>query len=225
MRCLAIPVAAVTSMVSFCAFGNPVLVVNDVYAEQVPGTAHVQITRTYSSGGPSTTEVKRDGSTITISFENTSGGSRDLGSGITSLSMHLGCDCSVPLGDHSYVVAGMIVPVTVVDAATAIGTPRSPSADCAAKCDSSVIVPTATGGASGTGGGTGSTTGGATGTGGGTGTTTGGATGLGSVTSDSSSAPQDRNDSSGCAVAGRASGFLPIGILLTLGLLGFRRRK
>jgi hypothetical protein len=223
MRWLAIPVAAVTSMVNLCAFGNPIMVVNDVYAEQVPGTAHVQITRTYSSGGPSTTEVKRDGSTITISFENTSGGSRDLGSGITSLSMHLGCDCSVPVGDHSYVVAGMTVPVTVVDAATATGTPRSPSADCASKCESSVVVPTATGGASGTGGGTG-TTGGASGTGGGTGTT-GGATGLGSGASDSSSAPQDNNDSSGCAIAGRASGFLPIGILLTLGLLGFCRRK
>lgn len=128
------------------ALANPIMVVSEVYVEQFPGTSHVQVTRTYSSGASSTTAVTRDGASVAVTFEARSGGSRDLGSGMSNLTTVVGCDCSVAVGHHSYVVAGITVPLDVREASATSGSPRAPSAQCDVKCTSGIPA----GGAGGT---------------------------------------------------------------------------
>lgn len=263
MRSLAILVGAAAITVSGPTLANPMMIVNEVYVQQVPGTLHVQITRNYSSGSPTTTTVTRDGTTLQIAFETTSAGSRDLGSGMANVVKHLGCDCSVPVGSHDYVVAGSKLPLTVVDAAAATGTVLTPSAQCDTQCASTIVAPPATGGSPSTGGSStggnastggngnggsqssggspstgGSNAGGSPSTGGSTGTTSasggatavvgnGGSTAIGGSTSTTSTGGpnKDNSDSSGCAVSRTASGLLPVGVMVALGLLVLRRRK
>jgi hypothetical protein len=151
MRCLALSMTVSAITFSGSVLANPVMIVNEVYVEQVPGTAHVQVTRTYSGGGVASTNVTRDGSTIVVAFETFPGGSRDLGSGQSSLYTVAGCDCFVPPGHHSYVVAGSTVGLDVTDESATAGTARSPSADCATQCVAGFAAPPASAGSSGTG--------------------------------------------------------------------------
>lgn len=148
MKGLVRSAVAAALTLSGSALANPIMVISEVYVEQFPGTTHVQVTRTYSSGASSTTPVTRDGASVAVTFDARSGGSRDLGSGMSNLTTVAGCDCFVPVGHHSYVVAGITVPLDVREASAASGTPRSPSAQCDVKCAGSIPAPA--GGAGGT---------------------------------------------------------------------------
>lgn len=260
MRSLAILVGAAAITLSGPTLANPYRVVNEVYVQQVPGTSHVQVTRRFSGGATATTTVSRDGTSLQIPFETASGGSEDLGSGPAAITLHLGCDCSVPVGSHNYVVAGYTqsLPLNVVEASATTGTVRTPSAQCDTTCPSTIVAPPATGGSSSTGGSAstggnstggspstggsavtgGNGTGGNPSSGGSTGTTsasggatavigTGGSTAMGGSTSATSTGgpSKDNSDSSGCTVSRTASGLLPVGAMVALGLLVLRRRK
>jgi|GEM_PF-3383753 len=146
---------------SGAALANPMRIVDDVYVEQFPGTNHVQVTRTYSYG--STTKVERDGTQVTVAFVSYSGGRQDLGSGLTDLMKVVGCDCSVPVGPHSYRVGNQSVQLDVVPASQATGQAREPSGACDVACAGN-IDPITTGGTSGvpTGGSNGLVAGGTT---------------------------------------------------------------
>jgi len=262
--------------VSGAAHANPIMVVNEVNVEQFWGTPHVQITGNYSNGGPMTTSVSRDGTSLAVSFDTAPGESRNLGSGAASVYTVVGCDCAVPAGRHDYVVANHAVSLDVVEPSATPGPVRMPSAQCDVKCAGSVN-PSATGGTTSTVGGSSSSvtggTGGFTATGGttttllGSGglTTTGGtanstsasvavvvnggftATGGvstnatlaslasgGSIATSGASAnasnPRDvgqksGGESSGCSFSRSTGCLLPVGMLVALGLLAFRRRK
>jgi uncharacterized protein (TIGR03382 family) len=224
MRNIAGALGAAVVTLSGSALANPVMVVNELYVEQFPGTPHVQITRNYSSGSSSTTTVTRDGGATTVSFETFPGGSRDLGSGLSNLTTDVGCDCSVTVGTHTYVVANNTLALDVVEASATTGEARAPSAQCDVKCAGSVI-PGATGGTTNVGTSSTSTpTGGTTST-----LSNGGSTATGGTISNTATTPKptenDDNDSSGCTVSQSTGGLFPVGVLAVLGLLGLRRRK
>jgi MYXO-CTERM domain-containing protein len=127
-----------------------------------------------------------------------------LGSGMSSLTTGVDCDCSVAIGKHTYVVANSTVELDVLEASAATGTARVPSAECNVKC-ASTSLPAAAGGSSAVSAGGGSSSIGA------------GGTFDGSANSS--------GNSSGCAVSRAAGGWLPLGVLAALGLLALRRRK
>jgi hypothetical protein len=205
MRSLAILWGAVAFAISGSTLANPVMVVSEVYVEQFPGTTHVQVTRTYSMGASSAMSVSRDGNSVAIVFDSQPGGSRDLGSGMSSLTTAVGCDCSVAIGKHTYVVANSNVELDVLEASAATGTARVPSAECNVKCESAVPIPAATGGSSAVSAG-------------------GGSSSIGAGGTFDGSANSSGNPS-GCTVSRAAGGLLPLGVLAALGLLALRRRK
>jgi hypothetical protein len=162
MRYPAILIGACVIGTSGAALGNPVMVINESYAQQYPGTSHVQLTHLYSYGSMSTMEITRDEQVVSATIESTSAGSRDLGSGVSTIYALVACDCNVPVGHHSYGVAGIAVEVEVVDASSTNGVFPNPSAECDQACEEDVFVPPQ-GGSGGEGAGTGGADGGCAG--------------------------------------------------------------
>lgn len=193
-------VASLAAAAAGSAQANPVMSVDEAYAQQVPGSAHVQLTRLVYPGDASAMVVTRDGQTLSAEVVATAGPSRDLGSGVTSIPAFVMCDCSVPKGQHRYVVDGFTVNLEVLDAiGTSLSPPPQPSADCVTSCPSAPIEPGA-GGATGQGGST--AAGGATAT------------------------PTEKDDSSGCSISLRSGGSWlgALGLLSALALVFGRRR-
>lgn len=135
MRRLAILAAGCVMGTTGSALGNPIMLVDEAYAQQFPGTRHVQLTRLYSMSGGSM-EITRDGQPMTATVETKTGPSRDLGSGMTTISAYVACDCHVPLGKHTYTVAGKSIEIDVIEAAAVTSSAPQPSAECDVKCDS-----------------------------------------------------------------------------------------
>ncbi len=197
----AILVVSLAAAAASSAQANPVMSVDEAYAQQVPGSAHVQLTRLVYPGDASTMVVTRDGQTLTAEVVATAGPSRDLGSGVTSIPAFVMCDCSVPKGQHSYVVDGFTVNLEVLDAVgTSLSPPPQPSADCVTVC-ANTSPQTGVGGATGQGGST--AAGGATAT------------------------PTEKDDSSGCSISLRSGGSWlgALGLVTVLALMLGRKRK
>jgi hypothetical protein len=164
MRLSAILAGACVFGMGGLALANPILLVNEAYVQQFPGTNHVQVTLVTSYPEASTQETMgfwRDEQLVDADVEYSPGPTRDLGSGPTTLSVLVACDCNVPVGHHSYTVADIDVGIDVVDASAANGTVPEPSAHCDVVCAADVPVSPGTGGSAGDGSGGAAPTGGA----------------------------------------------------------------
>jgi len=226
MRSSAILFGACVFGVSGMALANPIMMVDEAYAQQYPRTGHVQLTRISSSSGLSNVEITRDGQPVTADVQPATGPSRDLGSGMTTLSAAVACDCNVPFGHHSYTVGGIAVEIDVIDASVANTTVPQPSAQCDVACAASVPVPAGTGGSAGDGAGGAAPTGGPVtpGTGGSAddiADDVAGTAGMAPVAETTA----EGTDSSGCAISPNERSLVPLGILMALGLLAWRRNQ
>ena len=215
MRSSAVLFGASVFCVSGMALANPIMMVDEAYAQQYPWTGHVQLTRISSSFGLSTVEITRDGQPVTADVQPATGPSRDLGSGMTTLSAAVACDCNVPFGHHSYTVGGIAVEIDVIDASVASTTVPQPSAQCDVACAGSVPVPAGPGGSSGDG------SGGAAPTGGDIADEVAGTAGMAPVAETTAAG----TDSSGCSISQNERSLAPLGILMALGLLAWRRKQ
>ncbi len=227
MRCTAILVGACVFAVSGLALANPIMMVDEAYAQQYPWTGHVQLTRISSSSSDlSTMVITRDGQPVTANVQPATGPSRDLGSGMTTLSAAVACDCNVPFGHHSYTVGGIAVEIDVIDASVANTTVPEPSAQCDVACTASVPVQPGTGGSDGSGGADSGTAGvsASSGTGGGAGDVSDGAAATVGM-APMAQTPNEGSDSSGCAISRNERSLVPLGILMALGLLAWRRKQ
>ena len=223
MRIAAIVAGASIIGTSGLALANPIMVVDEAYAQQVPGTLHVQTMQLSSMGPASTMQVTRDGRVVAGTVESLSAAARDLGSGYSNVYALVRCDCNVPMGAHSYVIGSHAVQLEVVDAATGALTPPEPSGGCAAQCTTAIAVPPAIDG-SGSGG---AVEPGAGGSGGAQpgGSATGGATSDTGTAGDSFEPDSDEGSSSSCSVSRTERGLHSAMLLGLLGLLGWRRGK
>jgi hypothetical protein len=226
MRSSAILLGACVFGVSGLALANPIMMVDEAYAQQYPWTGHVQLTRISSSSGLSTLEITRDGQPVTADIQPATGPSRDLGSGMTTLAAAVACDCNVPFGHHSYTVGGVAVEIDVIDASVANTTVPQPSAQCDTACAASVPVPAGMGGSAGDGSSGAAPTGGpvSPGTGGSVddiADEVAGAAGMVPVAETTA----EGSDSSGCAISQNERSLVPLGILMALGLLAWRRKQ
>jgi hypothetical protein len=163
---------------------------------------------------------------VTADVQPATGPSRDLGSGMTTLSAAVACDCNVPFGHHSYTVGGIAVEIDVIDASVANTTVPQPSAQCDVACAASVPVPAGTGGSAGDGAGGAAPTGGPVtpGTGGSAddiADDVAGTAGMAPVAETTA----EGTDSSGCAISPNERSLVPLGILMALGLLAWRRNQ
>jgi len=61
------------------ARANPIMTVDEAYAQQDPWTTHVQLTRISSFSDLSTVQITRDGQLVTADVQPATGLSRDLG--------------------------------------------------------------------------------------------------------------------------------------------------
>ncbi len=210
MKNLAILVGTTVITLAATARANPIMTVNEVSAQQVPGTTYVQLTHLDSMSEASMDQVTRDGQAIQVTAAQAMAGpSRDLGSGMTTIHAKVGCDCSVGVGHHRYVVDGKAVELDVVAANAASSPILEPSAGCDTKCPSAEpFVPVGGSGGVGSAGAPSSDAGAA-------GTSTAGA-----GTDD-----DDDDESSGCSMARGAGAAVPLGFLAGLALLALRRRQ
>ncbi len=216
------------------ARANPIMVVDEAYVQQVPGTTHVQVTRLRSLTRMSTMELTRDGQAVVAEPLSVSGPSRDLGSGVSNIHALVACDCDVPIGHHAYSVDGMAAEIAVTDATTATAPIPTPDGNCEVECESRLTLPAPTGGTSGEGAGGssiigpvgGSSAGGGTSAAAGaTGSATGGTLGSAGASADYVDDSDDDGSSSGCSVAGQRRGMMELGVLAALGLILVCRRK
>jgi hypothetical protein len=212
MRLPAILVGACVFGVSGLALANPIMMVDEAYAQQYPWTAHVQLTRISSISDLATVEITRDGELVTANVEPAIGPSRDLGSGMTTLSAAVACDCNVPFGHHLYTVGGIAVEIDVIDASAANTSVPEPSAQCDVACAASDPVPPGTGGGAGDGSGGGGVTGEA-------------GSGAPDDPAPTGQTAGEGSDSAGCAISRNGGRLVPFGILMALGLLAWRRKK
>jgi hypothetical protein len=150
MTSRAILVGVCVFATSGAAVANPIMMIDEAYAQQFPHTAHVQLTQEASMSRPSTMSITRDGEVVTPTTLRSDTTSADLGSGMDDIYWASSCDCNVPIGHHSYTVNGKNLEVEVVDAAAANGALQHFSAGCDMECPS-VPVPPA-GGSGGEGG-------------------------------------------------------------------------
>jgi len=234
MRWSAILAGACVFAVSGLALANPIMMVDEAYAQQYPWTGHVQLTRISSSSGLSTVEITRDGQPVTADVQPATGPSRDLGSGMTTLAAAVACDCNVPFGHHSYTVGGISVEIDVIDASVANTTVPEPSAQCDVACAASVPVPAGTGGSVGDGSGGAASTGGADSGAAGGPVSPAAAGSVGDIAGEvagtagrlpSAETADGGSDSSGCVISRNERSLVPLGILMALGLLAWRRKQ
>jgi hypothetical protein len=223
MRCSAVLAGVWVFGVSGLVLANPIMAVDEAYAQQYPSTGHVQLTRISSSSALGALEITRDGQPVTADVQSAAGPSRDLGSGMTTLAAAVACDCDVPFGHHSYVVGGIAVEIDVIDASAANTAVPEPSALCDVACAASVPVPPGTGGSAGDGSGGAAPTGGAA-TGGGAGDDSEGAAASAGM-APMAETPDEGSSSSGCAISRNARSLVPLGVGMALGLLAWRRKE
>ncbi|MBN1609417.1 MAG: hypothetical protein JW940_22495 [Polyangiaceae bacterium] len=141
MRTPAILAGACVIGTGGAAVANPIMVIDEAYAQQFPHTVHVQLTQEKSMSRPSTMSITRDGQVVTATTLRSATTSADLGSGVDDIYWVMACDCNVPIGQHSYNVGGKTLEVDVVDAAAATGALYHFSASCDTECSSVDPVP------------------------------------------------------------------------------------
>ena len=131
---------------------NPIRMVDETSAQQIPGTTHMLLFQASSMSSLSTMVVTRDGDPVAVVGITATTRSEDLGSGMASVWQVTACDCNVPMGQHSYGVGAKTLDVEVVDPADADdGSGGGHSDFCDAPCASQIPVQPE-GGAGGEGG-------------------------------------------------------------------------